>query len=58
MGTKSTWTTEDLFAELRQFERELRDAGLKDASVATYVQRSHTFVRWLAGDYTPTGPRT
>lgn len=58
MGTNTAWTTEALFEGLLRFEQALREAGLKDSSVATYVQRSHTFVRWLAGEYAPTGPRT
>lgn len=50
------WSAEDLRAEIRRFERELRGAGLRDSSVQTYVGRSEIFVRWLAGDYTPRGP--
>ena len=50
------WNAEDLRAEIRRFERELRGAGLRDSSVQTYVGRSEIFVRWLAGDYIPRGP--
>ncbi len=41
---------------LGEFEDELRQAGLKDSSVSTYVGRSETFIRWLEGDYQPRGP--
>ncbi len=51
------WTVRELQRELLQFRAELRAAGLRGTSVETYVGRSETFVRWLAGDYTPQGPR-
>ena len=51
-----SWTIEDLTHELDRFERELRAAGLAEASVRTYADRSRTFVWWLAGEYTPKGP--
>lgn len=55
--TKS-WTTAELASELDRFEAELREAGLAENSVRTYVDRSRYFVRWLAGDYAPrTGTR-
>ena len=38
---------------LGQSEAELRDAGLAETSIRTYVGRSTYFVRWLAGDYQP-----
>lgn len=50
------WTAEELDRELRRFEAELRRAGLKESSVATYVDRSSLFIRWLRGDYEPRGP--
>jgi hypothetical protein len=52
----TVWTVDELRDELQRFESELRAAGLADASVRTYVGRSETFVRWLAGDYTPRAP--
>ena len=51
------WTIEDLYEQLDAFEADLRRAGLKEASVATYVGRSRYFVRWLGGDYVPEGPK-
>ena len=48
----ATWSVEELKRELRRFERDLRAAGLRPTSVATYVGRSEIFVRWLAG-YVP-----
>ena len=50
------WTISDLKRELRRFEQELRAAGLRDNTVHTYLNRSETFVRWLAGEYRPQGP--
>lgn len=52
-----SWTIEDLYEQLDEFEAELRRAGLKEPSVATYVGRSRNFVRWLDGDYVPEGPK-
>ena len=47
------WTADQLHDLLGQFEAELREAGLKETSVRTYVDRSTYFVRWLARDYEP-----
>ncbi len=49
-------SAEELERELRRFEAELRRAGLKESSVATYVGRSSIFVRWLRMEYEPRGP--
>jgi hypothetical protein len=57
MTDDKRWTVQELQARLRDFERELRAAELAENSVRTYVDRSSVFVRWLAGDYTPQGPR-
>lgn len=51
------WSADELERELRRFEVELRRAGLKESSVATYVGRSSFFIRWLRGDYEPRGPK-
>ena len=53
----ASWSVEDLMSELERFERAARAAGLKQASVRTYVDRSRIFVRWLAGEYQFQGPR-
>jgi hypothetical protein len=50
------YTVEDLRAELRRFENDLRAAGLRENSVSTYVDRTGRFLRWLSGDYQPRGP--
>ena len=52
-----SWTIADLQAELVRFEAEARRARLAENSVRTYVDRSQTFVRWLAGDFQFQGPR-
>jgi hypothetical protein len=46
----------ELRAELRRFEHQLRAAGLKETSVATYIDRTGRFLKWLEGDYQPRGP--
>jgi hypothetical protein len=56
MEREGHWTTDELRRELARFERELRDAGLTDSSVRTYVGRSEIFIRWLDGNYHPRGP--
>ena len=50
---RGPWTADRLLELLDQFEEELRDAGLAENSVRTYVDRSTYFVRWLSGDYLP-----
>lgn len=52
------WTIQDLWDDLAPFEQELEAAGLKPASIRTYVGRTKFFLRWLTGDYRPTGPRS
>lgn len=51
------WTTEQLAELLGVFESELREAGLAESSISTYVDRSRYFVRWLNREYTPSGGR-
>lgn len=45
-----------LRALLHEFEQGLRDAGLQDATIRTYVDRLTYFVRWLDDDDQPRGP--
>jgi hypothetical protein len=54
---EETWTLRELHEELERFEQAARRAGLADSSVRTYVDRSRTFVRWLAGEYQFQGHR-
>lgn len=51
------WSVTELERELRRFKRELEQAGLKESSIDTYVQRTSIFLRWLVGEYQPHGPR-
>jgi hypothetical protein len=51
-----TWSLDELQQDLVRFEDELRAAGLRESSIRTYVDRSRTFVAWLAGNYVPRGP--
>jgi hypothetical protein len=48
----------ELRRELERFKAELESAELSKSAVDTYVKGADTFIRWLAGDYTPPGPRT
>jgi hypothetical protein len=57
MDKHATWTIAELEAELARFEVEARNAGLRENTVRTYVDRSRIFVRWLAGEYQFRGPR-
>jgi len=50
------WNLDELFAELRRFEAELRAEGLREYTVSTYVGRAKTFLRWLGGRYESRGP--
>lgn len=54
---KTQWSIDELEQELIRFEREAKTAGLAEASVHTYVDRSRRFVRWLAGDFEFRGGR-
>lgn len=54
---KDSWTIGELKAKLAVFEAALRDAGLRENSVRTYVDRSERFIRWLVEEYTPKGPQ-
>lgn len=56
-SSPSGYSLDDLHRELGRFEAELREAGLSEATIATYVDRSERFVRWLSGDYTPGATR-
>lgn len=54
---KTHSSIDELVQELIRFEREAKAAGLADASVHTYVDRSRRFVRWLAADFEFRGGR-
>jgi hypothetical protein len=57
MSGDRRWSIGELRAELARFEQELRTAGLAPNTVRTYVDRSGYFLRWLTGQYQPSGPR-
>ena len=52
-STRTEWTASEFQAELAQFKHALRAAGLKEATVHSYLTGSSRFVRWLAGEYVP-----
>jgi hypothetical protein len=57
MESKASWTHSELTDELKSFEVALRKARLKENTIATYVDRTSIFLRWLIGDYQPRGPQ-
>ena len=57
MPDRDTWTLEELWKDLRSWERELRANGYPDTTVKTYIGRSEIFLRWLSGEWEPRGPR-
>ena len=52
-----TWTLKQFEEALKRFETELQDADLRESTIRTYMDRTQVFLRWLAGEYRPTGPR-
>lgn len=57
MSSNDTWTLGQLRDELERWEELLRSNGYPDSTIQTYVGRSELFLRWLAGEWQPTGPR-
>lgn len=51
------WTLSELHVELERWRTELEARGYPDSTISTYIGRSEIFLRWLAGDWHPTGPR-
>lgn len=49
--TDKQYTTDELRAEIRKFQAELRTAGYAEKTVYTYSDRANRFLRWLDGDY-------
>lgn len=54
---RDAWTLDELRDELASWEDLLRSRGYPENTVRTYVGRSEIFLRWLAGEWHPTGPR-
>ena len=57
MAGDRKYTIGELWSELGRFEEELKTADLRPSTISTYTTRSEIFLRWLTGDYKPTGPR-
>lgn len=52
-------SSDELFEELKRYERECEAAGLRPNSVFSYVDYARRFLSWRVGDYRPrqaTGP--
>lgn len=41
--------------ELEQFKGDLRAGGLRESTIHSYLSGATLFVRWLAGEYKPSG---
>jgi hypothetical protein len=50
-----SWTLSDIDRKLRRFEQGPWDAGLNEASIHRYGDRTSRFLRWPGGDYQPLG---
>jgi prevent-host-death family protein len=60
---ESAWTAADLWHELRRWQDEMESATNEagqhypSSTVSTHIGHSEQFVRWLEGNWWPTGPR-
>ena len=60
----TSWTVDDLRRELARWEREMRAASnagggeYSEHTIKTHINHSAQFVRWLAGEWQPHGPRS
>jgi hypothetical protein len=52
-GSRGAASIEDLVADHRAYEAELRAARLRDKAVHTYLIHSDQFIRWLNDDFEP-----
>ena len=43
----------EIEAALRDYTREVIEAGLSDMATNLYIDKADYFVRWLMGDFTP-----
>jgi hypothetical protein len=57
------WTLDDLREDLARWEQELRSTTNADGqhypedTIKTHIGHSAQFIRWLAGEWQPHGPR-
>ena len=56
-GKRAAWTLEDLRADLQRWEQELTTMGYPQTTIRTHIDHSAQFIRWLAGEWQPQGPR-
>lgn len=52
-GAELAWTLEGLERALDVYCAEVEAADLTHKTQQTYIRHASTFVRWLAGDFTP-----
>ena len=57
MAEDRRYTIAELWAELGRFEEELKAANMRPSTIYSHVSRANYFIRWLVGEYTPSGPR-
>lgn len=59
----ASWSADDLRQELERWERELRTPTnakgqpYSEDAIRTHIGHSAQFIRWLAGEWRPLGPR-
>jgi prevent-host-death family protein len=62
-GREPAWTIADLWHELRRWRNEMESTINEEGqhysayTVSTHLGHSEQFVRWLEGNWRPTGPR-
>ncbi len=49
--------SKSLEPKLREWEAQLNAQDYPESTVSTYVGGSEIFLRWLSGEWRPTGPR-
>lgn len=55
--SQERWTLKELYEQLRIWEAQLNTEGYPGTTIGTYIGRTEFFLRWLAGEWRPTGPR-
>lgn len=51
------WSIDELTEGIAAFAADLREAGYPEVTIQTYTEHPRKFLRYLSGEYRPTGPR-
>ncbi len=54
---RDSWTIQQMREDLNRYETALIEANLNMKTVNADVNCTKQFLRWLEGDFIPTGPR-